>query len=195
MEKLLQELQALKGKTIDPNLIRKIILSHDLRNLDYRQYLEGTDMSSYHRIPLLEEPVQAFIMVRPPQHHLPIHQHNNFWGFIIPLEGVVSETMYNYDVTKGKVYIHPTKTYSTGDYIFEPFNLLHKLQNISPIDPAITFHVRYPSKYNYEGTMILDAKNHKMAVLSGNASQVGWDLPQDHYQTIEENAYELEKLW
>ncbi len=195
MEKLLQELQALKGQEIEPNIVRKTLLSHDLRNLQYQQYLQGADMSSYNRINLLDDPLQAFIMIRPPQHHLPIHQHNNFWGFIIPLEGIVSETMYNYDTTKGKVYIHPTKMYSTGDYIYEPFNLLHKLQNTSPIDPAITFHVRYPSKYDYDGTMILDAKNRKMAILNHNARQVGWDLPRDHYQSMEENAYELEKLW
>ncbi|MFO7978334.1 MAG: hypothetical protein R6U64_06705 [Bacteroidales bacterium] len=195
MEKLLQELQALKGQEIEPNIVRKTLLSHDLRNLQYKQYLQGADMNSYNRINLIDEPLQAFIMIRPPQHHLPIHQHNNFWGFIIPLEGIVSETMYNYDTTKGKVYIHPTKMYSTGDYIYEPFNLLHKLQNTSPIDPAITFHVRYPSKYDYDGTMILDAKNRKMAILNHNARQVGWDLPRDHYQSMEENAYELEKLW
>ncbi len=195
MEELLQDLRALKEQDIEPNLVRKTLLSHDLRNLQYQQYLQGADMSRYHRIPLIDEPLQAFIMIRPPQHHLPIHQHNNFWGFIIPLEGIVSETMYNYDTTKGKVYIHPTKTYSIGEYIYEPFNLLHKLQNTSPIDPAITFHVRYPNKYDYDGTMILDAKNHKMAILSHKASRVGWDLPQDHYQSMEENAYELEKLW
>lgn len=195
MKELLNDLKSLEGKKIEPNIVREIIVSHNLKKLRYKEYLKGADMKGYTRISLLEEPVQAFIMIRPPQHHLPIHHHNNFWGYIIPLSGVVSETMYNYDNVKKKVYIHPTKTYSKGEYIFEPFNLLHKLQNTSPIDPAITFHIRYPSIYNYSGTMIIDAKNRRMAILSDKAERVGWDLPEDHYQKLEENAYDLEKLW
>lgn len=195
MEKLLMDLKGLEGKTIEPNIVRTILLSHNLRTLNYQKYLEGADLTGYNRIDLMDGPVQAFIMTRPPQHHLPIHQHNNFWGFIVPLRGIVSETMYNFDSTKLKVYIHPTKTYSKGEYIFEPFNLLHKLQNPSPIEAAITFHVRYPSKYTYTDTMIIDAKNRRLAVLSDKASMVGWDLPEEHYQSIEENAFDLEKLW
>ena len=195
MKQLLQELKALEGKKIEPNLIREMIRSYDLKNLKYESYLEGQDLTSYHRIPLLEEPVQAFIMVRPPQHNLAIHHHNNFWGFIVPLRGIVSETIYNYDQPKKKVFIHPTKTFSKGDYIYEPFNVLHKLQNTSPIEPAITLHIRYPSVYNYTGTMIIDAKNRRLAVLNEKATHIGWDLPADHYERIEEEAYDLEKLW
>ena len=195
MKKLLQQLKALEGKKIEPNVVRELIRSHDLRTLEYESYLEGQDLTGYNRIPLLEEPVQAFIMVRPPQHNLAIHHHNNFWGFIVPLQGIVAETIYRYDQPKKKVYIHPTKTFSKGDYIYEPFNVLHKLQNTSPIDPAITFHVRYPSVYNYTGTMIIDAKNRRLAVLNEKATQIGWDLPADHYERIEEEAYDLEKLW
>jgi predicted metal-dependent enzyme (double-stranded beta helix superfamily) len=195
MEKILNDLKALAGKKIEPNLVREIILSHDLKNLPYQDYIKDADMSIYNRIPLMEEPVQAFIMIRPPQHNLPIHHHNNFWGFIVPLRGIVAETVYRYDEPKQKMYIHPTKTYSKGEYIYEPFNVLHKLQNTSPIEPAITFHVRYPSVYNYAGTMIIDAKNRRLAILSEKAQQVGWDLPDNHYQRVEENAYDLEKLW
>jgi len=195
MEKLLQDLKSLSGKKIEPNLVREIILSHNIKNLKFEEYLKGADMSTYNRIPLIEEPLQAFIMIRPPQHNLPIHHHNNFWGFIIPLSGIVAETVYRYDEPKNKMFIHPTKTYSKGEYIYEPFNVLHKLQNTSPIDPAITFHIRYPSVYNYAGTMIVDAKNRKLAILSDKANEVGWDLPPDHYREIKENAYDLEKLW
>lgn len=195
MDNLLKDLQALSGKTIEPNIVREIISGRDLKKLRYQQYLEGADLNGYNKIPLMSEPLQAFIMIRPPQHHLPIHQHNNFWGFIIPLEGVVAETMYNYHPAKSKVFIHPTRTYGRGEYIYEPFNLLHKLQNVSPYEPAITFHVRYPGVYNYSGTMIMDARNHRLAILNQNASRIGWDLPEDHYKRLEENAFELEKLW
>lgn len=195
MEKLLNDLKALAGKKIEPNLVRKTILKHDIKKLEYADYIKGADFTTYNRIPLFEEPLQAFIMIRPPQHSLPIHHHNNFWGFIVPLQGVVAETVYNYDAPKHKVFIHPTKTFSKGEYIYEPFNVLHKLQNNSPLEPAITFHVRYPSVYNYTGTMIIDAKNRRLAILSDKATEVGWDLPEDHYQKVMENAYELEKLW
>ena len=195
MKKLLQDLKSLEVGKIEPNAIRELIRSHDLRNLNYEPYLESQELTGYHRIPLMEEPVQAFIMIRPPQHNLAIHHHNNFWGFIVPLKGMVAETIYRYDQPKRKVYIHPTKTYTKGDYIYEPFNVLHKLQNNSPIDPAITFHIRYPSVYDYSGTMIIDAKNRRLAFLSKKATEIGWDLPADHYEIIEEEAYDLEKLW
>jgi hypothetical protein len=195
MKKIIEDLKALEGKKIEPNSVLKILQSHDLKNLQYEEYLKDADMKSYHRIPILEEPVQAFIMIRPPQHNLPIHHHNNFWGYIVPLSGIVAETVYNYEKKARKVYIHPTKTYSKGEFIYEPFNVLHKLQNTSPLEPAITFHVRYPSVYDYSGTMIIDAKNRRLAILSDKAEKVGWDLPEDHYQSIEDNAYELEKLW
>lgn len=195
MEKLLNDLKALAGKKIEPNVVREILQSRNLKNLNYEDYLKGADLTGYNRIPLIEEPLQAFIMTRPPQHNLPIHHHNNFWGFIVPLKGIVSETVYGYDAPKRKVYVHPTKTYSKGDYIYEPFNVLHKLQNTSPLDQAITFHIRYPSVYNYTGTMIIDAKNRRLAILSEKATEVGWGLPEDHYQKVIENAYDLEKLW
>ena len=195
MKKLLQDLKSLEVGKIEPNAIRELIRSHDLRNLNYEPYLESQELTGYHRIPLMEEPVQAFIMIRPPQHNLAIHHHNNFWGFIVPLKGMVAETIYRYDQPKRKVYIHPTKTYTKGDYIYEPFNVLHKLQNNSPIDPAITFHIRYPSVYDYSGTMIIDAKNRRLAFLSKKATEIGWDLPADYYEKIEEEAYDLEKLW
>lgn len=195
MEELLKELKALAGKKVEPNMVRIIIQGHPLKNLQFEEYIKGADMNKYHRIALLEEPVQAFFMIRPPQHYLPIHHHNNFWGFIIPVSGIVSETIYRYDEFKSKMYIHPTKTYTKGDYIYEPFNVLHKLQNTSPIDPAVTFHIRYPGVYNYAGTMIVDDLNRKVAVLSEKATEIGWDIPVENFISYKQNAFDLEKLW
>jgi hypothetical protein len=195
MEKLLKDLKGLKGKEIEPNIVRSVILSHDLRQLQYQHYIKDAGLVNYSSIPILQDPVQVFIMIRPPQHHLPVHLHNNFWGFVIPLKGMVTESIYNYDITRSKIFIHPSKTYSKGDYIFEPFNLVHKLQNPSPYDPAITLHVRFPAKYDYNGTMIFDINAHKLAVLSNKAQQVDWNLPEDNYIKTEENAYTTETLW
>lgn len=195
MEKIFNDLKALSGKKIEPNMVREILQSNNLKGLNFEEYVKGADMSRYYRIAVMEEPVQAFFMIRPPQHYLPIHHHNNFWGFIIPLSGIVSETVYRYDEVKNKLFIHPTKTYSKGDYIYEPFNVLHKLQNTSPIEPAITFHIRYPGVYNYAGTMIVDDLNRKMAVLNEKATEVGWEIPAENFASYKENAFDLTKLW
>ncbi len=71
-------------------MVRVIIQSYSLKNLQYEEYVNGAETSKYHRIAVMEKPVQAFFMIRPPQHYLPIHHHNNFWGFIIPVRGIVA---------------------------------------------------------------------------------------------------------
>ncbi len=195
MKDLIQKLNNLEEKKIEPNRVKKILNETDLGKLSYKEYTEGKDMSIYNRIKISDSPLQVYIMTWPPQFLLPIHQHRNFWGYVIPLEGIVAETIYGYAPRKKKVFLHPTKTYKPGEIIYEPYNVIHKLQNTSPLEPTISLHIYYPPYYNYKGTMIFDAQNRKMAVLSEKAEMLSWDLPPDNYESVLENAYDVEKLW
>ncbi len=195
MKNLVQKLEGLKGKKIDPALVKKVLAEFDFKSLDYKDYLEGKDMGEYNRIRISEDPLQIFLMTWPPQFLLPIHQHKNFWGYVIPIEGIVAETIYGYAPRKKKVFLHPTKTYKQGEIIYEPYNVIHKLQNTSPLDITVSIHIYYPPTFNYTGTMIFDAQNRKMAVLNEKASQLSWDLPEDHYDSVLDQAYDVEKLW
>ncbi len=195
MKHLLEAIKKLEGQNIEPNLIRKALSDVSFTNISYKEYLDGHDMKTYNRIKVCDEPLQVFLMTWPPQFLLPIHQHKNFWGFVIPLEGIVAETIYGYAARKKKIFLHPTKTYKPGELIYEPYNVIHKLQNTSPIDTCISLHIYHPPFYNYKGTMIFDAQNRKLAVLNEKASMISWDLPADHYDSIVDDAYDVEKLW
>lgn len=196
MKDILDALRAMKGRQIEPNLIRQALESVPLRNINLESYMkyfgEGIELE---RQILLKDPVEVFLMKWPPQFFYPIHQHSNFWGFVIPLKGILSETLYGYAPNKRKVFIHPTKTFREGEIIYEPYKVIHKLQNTSPIEKLITMHVYYPPVYNFKGTSIFDAKNRRLAILNEKAETISWNLPEDQYESVEENAYDLEKLW
>lgn len=195
MKKLIEALKALKGKEIDPNMVRQVLESADLKNLSVKEELKALKMDAFNRQMVLEDPVQVFLMTWPPQFFYPIHQHNNFWGFVVPVQGILSETIYGYAPNKRKVFIHPTKSFKKGELIYEPMNVIHKLQNTSPIEALVTLHVYFPAVYDFKGTMIFDAKNRRLAVLNEKAGDLSWDLPEDNYELVAEDAYDLEKLW
>ncbi len=195
MKELLQALNNLEGKTIEPNIVREALSGINFSKLSYQEYLENCDMDTYSRIKVCDKPLQVFLMIWPPQFLLPIHQHNNFWGYVIPLQGIVAETVYGYAPRKKKVFLHPTKTHKTGEIIYEPYNVIHKLQNTSPLEPTVSLHIYYPPVYDYKGTLIFDAQNRRLAVLNEKATKLSWDLPEDNYESILENAYDVEKLW
>lgn len=195
MENLIKALESLEGQEIIPTVAMKAISSLDIKALCYKEYLNDYDEGVYNRIKIMDTPMQVFLMTWPPQFLLPIHEHKNFWGYVIPLKGIVAETIYGYAARKKKVYLHPTKTHKPGDIIYEPYNVIHKLQNTSPLESSITIHIYYPPFYNYDGTLLFDAQNRRLAILNEKAERLSWDLPADHYQKIIENAYDVEKLW
>ena len=195
MKKIIEALKKLKSKDIEPNLLRKTLQEFDLKKLKIDKEYRDIVPDAYYRQFILNDPIQVFLMNWPPQFFYPIHQHNNFWGFVIPIKGILSETLYGYAPNKRKVFTHPTKTFNKGELIYEPYNVIHKLQNVSPIGELITLHVYFPPAYNFSGTKIFDAKNRTLAILNEQAANISWDLPDDQYELKEEDAYDLEKLW
>ncbi len=195
MEKLIQALDQIKEKEINPAAVLKALSSITVKELEYDKYLDGIDLSVYNRIKVADTPMQVFLTTWPPQFFLPIHQQKHFWGYVLPLSGILAETIYGYAARKKKVFLHPTKTHKPGEIIYEPYNVIHKLQNTSPLEPAISLHINYPPHHSYNGTMIFDAQNRRLAVLNEKAPVISWDLPADHYQKVVEDAYDVEKLW
>lgn len=195
MKQVLQVLNELKEGAIDPNAVMNALSSIDFKSISYDEYLDGCNLDEYNCIKMNNSPMQVFLTTWPPQFFFPIHQHKNFWGYVVPLQGIVAETVYGYAARKKKVYLHPTKTHKPFDIIYEPFNVIHKLQNTSPLESTISLHIYYPPFYNYDGTMIFDAQNRRLAVLNEKAESLSWELPADQYKKIVEDAYSVEKLW
>ncbi|TVQ08214.1 MAG: hypothetical protein EA361_17100 [Bacteroidetes bacterium] len=195
MKKILEKIKNLETQEIEPNILKTTLNAFDFANVDYMQYLEGNTFDVYQRVIIMESPIKVFLNIWPPEHQLSAHQHNNFWGYIAVLKGLLTETSFVYDADDAQLSCHPPKSYRKGEVIFEPLNVIHHLQNPSPSKPLVTVHFYYPPVYNYEGVMIFDIKKRRVAELTGKAPGISWDHPADCYASIEEDAFSVVNLW
>ncbi|MFW5706321.1 MAG: hypothetical protein ACOC12_00240 [Bacteroidota bacterium] len=195
MEKILNKLKKLGTQEIEPNILKITLNGFDFANVDYMQYLDESKFDTYHRVVIMDEPIRVFLNVWPPEYQLPAHQHNNFWGYIAVLKGLLTETSFVYDADDAQLSCHPPKSFRKGEVIFEPLNVIHHLQNPSPSKPLVTAHFYYPPVYNYNGVMVFDIKNRRVAELNEKAPGVSWNHPSDYYVRIEEDAFSVVNLW
>ncbi|MFN3555334.1 MAG: hypothetical protein ACK4VN_05150 [Bacteroidales bacterium] len=195
MEKVLEKLRKLEGKEIEPNILKMTLNKFDFSQIDYMSYLQGRELDEYFRVVIMDGPIRVFLTVWPAQHQLVPHQHNNFWGYIAVLKGLLTETSFVFDPEDNKLSCHPPKSFRKGEVIFEPLNVIHHLQNPSPSKPLVTVHFYYPAVYNYDGVMIFDIRNRRLAELNEKAPAVSWEHPADYYRRVEENAFDVVNLW
>lgn len=195
MEKVIQEIKKLNPEEIEPNILKIMLTKFDFSNIDYLHYLDDRGFDSYYRVVILDAPLRVLINVWPPQYQLPTHQHNNFWGYVAVLKGLITETAFVFDGDDNQILCHPPKSYQKGEVIFEPLNVIHHLQNPSPSKPLVTVHFYHPPVYDYNGTMIFDLKQKRLGELNEKAPGVSWDHPMDYFNRIEEDAFEVVNLW
>ncbi len=195
MEAVLEKLRSLETKVIDPNLLQTTLSSIDFSTIDYKQFLNEADFDKYHRVVVMESPIRVFLTVSPPEFQVSTHMHNNFWGYCVVLKGLLTETFFVYDSDTAVLSCHPPKNYRKGEMVFEPMNVIHHIQNPSPSKPLVTAHFYYPTVYDYNGVMIFDIKNRRIAELNERAPGVSWNHPAEYYNRIEENAFSVVNLW
>lgn len=195
MKKVLEKLKKLDPGKIEPNILKTTLNAFDFANVDYMSYLEDKSLEKQTRITIMESPIRVFLNVWPAQHQLSAHQHNNFWGYIAVLKGLLTETAFVFDPDTAQLSCHPPKSYRKGEVIFEPQNVIHHLQNPSPSKPLVTAHFYFPPVYNYDGVMIFDLKKRQIAEMNEKAPGISWDHPKDHYRRIEDDAFSVVNLW
>jgi predicted metal-dependent enzyme (double-stranded beta helix superfamily) len=195
MKRVIEKLKKLESKTIEPNILKTTLDSFDFSNVDYMQYLDENNFDKYHRVTLMESPLKVFLTVWPAEYMVSTHQHNNFWGYVAVLKGLLTETFFVFDPDDAQLSCHPPKSYCKGEVVFEPLNVIHHLQNPSPSKPLVTVHFYYPTVYDYNGVMIFDIKNRRLAELNDKAPGVSWNHPRDYYNRIEEDAFSVVNLW
>ncbi len=195
MKKVLEKLSKLSEKEIEPNILKTTLDTFDFAQVDYMSYLEGIDLQQYKRIYIMEKPLRVFLNIWPSQFQLSTHQHNNFWGYIAVLKGLLTETSFVFSTEDKILSCHPPKSYRKGEVVFEPLNVIHHLQNPSPSKPLVTAHFYFPPVYDYNGVIIFDLKSKKIAELNAKAPGISWEHPDDHYNKIEDNAFEVVNLW
>ncbi|MBW6480051.1 MAG: hypothetical protein K0B37_11525 [Bacteroidales bacterium] len=195
MKKVLEKLQKLDKEKIEPNILKITLNSIDFAQVDYMSFLEGKSCDEYKRVHLMDSPLRVFLNIWPAQHQLPVHQHNNYWGYIAVLKGLLTETSFVYEDEEKQLSCHPPKNFRKGEVIFEPLNGIHHIQNPSPSKPLVTAHFYYPSIMNYNGVRIFDIKKKRMATLNEKADRVSWGHPKDYYSQIEKKAFTVVNLW
>jgi hypothetical protein len=195
MEKVLGKIKKLEEEEIEPNIMKTTLDGIDFAHIDYNPYLEGLDLQTYGRVYIMDAPLKVFLNIWPSQFQLSTHQHNNFWGYIAVLKGLLTETTFVFDPDDNILSCHPPKSYRKGEFIFQPLNGIHHLQNPSPSKPLVTIHLNYPAVYNYDGLRLFDIRKRKVAEMNEKANGISWDHPKDHYRSIKENAFEVVNLW
>ncbi len=195
MEKVLEKLKKLDPDKIEPNILKTTLNTIDFAQVDYYSYLNDVSFENYSRIFIMKSPLRVFLNIWPSQHQLPVHQHNNFWGYIAVLKGLLTETSFVFEEEEKKLSCHPPKNYRKGEVIFEPLNGIHHIQNPSPSKPLVTAHFYHPPIMSYNGVRIFDIKKKKMAWMSEKAPGVSWQHPKDYYSKIERNAFSVVNLW
>jgi quercetin dioxygenase-like cupin family protein len=195
MEKVLEKLRKLESKVIEPNILKMTLGTFDFSNVQYMQYLDETKFDQYHRVYIMEAPMRVFLTVWPPQSQLSAHQHNNFWGYIIVLKGLLTETPFVFEPEASQLSCHPPKSYGKGEVIFEPRNIIHHLQNPSPSKPLVTAHIYYPPVYDYKGVLMFDIRKKRIVELNEKAPGISWEHPDDYYARSKEDAFTVVNLW
>ncbi|MFP4288297.1 MAG: hypothetical protein ACLFQS_03485 [Bacteroidales bacterium] len=195
MRQVIEELKSLRSEEIEPNNLKIKLSKFDFTNVEYLSFLEDKGFDDYYRVVIMDSPLRVILNVWPPQYQLPTHQHNNFWGYVAVLKGLITETAFVFDSDSNQLLCHPPKSYQKGEVIFEPLNVIHHLQNPSPSKPLVTAHFYYPRVYDYNGTMIFDLKKRILAELNEKAPGVSWNHPAEFYSRIEEQAFDVVNLW
>ncbi len=195
MKKLLLSLNKISETSINSTLIKNFLEKIDFTALNYKDAISGYDLKQYNKIIIKNKPIQVFMVTWPPQVSLPIHQHNKYWGYIAILEGTISESLYSFDKEKKILNVHPSRSIKKGEIIYEPYNIIHQLTNPSPIDISISLHFYYPTDYDYDGTLMFDIENKKIAELNKDAPIISWNHPDKFYKRFEDNAFQISKMW
>ncbi len=195
MKKVLEKLLKLDPEKIEPNILKITLNSIDFSQVDYMSFLKGNNFDEYKRVYIMDSPLRVFLNIWPAQHQLPVHQHNNYWGYIAVLKGLLTETSFVYEDEEKQLSCHPPKNFRKGEVIFEPLNGIHHIQNPSPSKPLVTAHFYYPSIMDYNGVRIFDIRKKRMAVLNEKADRVSWEHPKDYYSQVEKKAFTVVNLW
>lgn len=121
--------------------------------------------SSYRRIPLNTDKTrnyEALLIVWPPDHATPIHDHDGLWGMEFVLDGALEVESFQLCLAPS---IHLEREHSTivgvGDHIaFSQADYAHRCRNLSRRREALSLHVyggelnRYRSFAEHQGRWI-----------------------------------------
>lgn len=96
MEQFIKKLKACNFPITEEKL--KDIIVGSVKHINYKNLVITTDNNnSYIRIKLLNNPFDVYLMVWLELVSSAVHEHNNFWGYVLILEGEAEESVYSFD--------------------------------------------------------------------------------------------------
>ncbi|GFZ97198.1 cysteine dioxygenase family protein [Dyella caseinilytica] len=108
--------------------------------------IDATAATSYRRITLADSATlgyEALLIIWPPAHATPIHDHDGLWGMEIMLDGVLEVEAFDLSLQD-----HPhlvsrgTSVIGIGDHLaFSHADYAHRCRNLSSNRPAVSLHV------------------------------------------------------
>lgn len=169
--------------------LKKFIDELDLSKIDYKEHLvEPASSVDYGRNIFNLTPFECVLIHWPEGLASAVHLHNGLFGYVLVLEGEISNHFYRENGRKLEEFdIH---TFKRGDLIPEPDGVIHKIKNKSKEECAVTLHFYYPALDSMEGLKIYNLKHGKIGILSDQAESACWKDEPGHFLSVEENAFE-----
>lgn len=87
--------------------------------------------------------LSVLVMVWPPNHHTPVHDHAGLWGLEMALHGALEVQSYQRDAGSGDLRMQRRDWLGPGDgtWFEGDCQHAHRCRNLSRHDSALTFHV------------------------------------------------------
>ena len=108
--------------------------------------VDATSTVAYRRIALTDSAAlgyEALLIIWPPGHATPIHDHDGLWGMEIMLDGVLEVEAFDLSL-----HDHPhlvsrgSSVIGIGDHLaFSHANYAHRCRNLSSNRPAVSLHI------------------------------------------------------
>lgn len=166
------------------DFVRKL----NFKTLDWSPDLPSIDRpDDYARNILCLDPYEVVLLHWPPGVKSAVHLHEGFWGYVLCLEGVVENVAYG--LTDGELEQTSLVQAFPGGILPEPDGTIHKIQNGSQTDRLVTLHFYSPALDSLEGLKLFDLATGTIKTLNGLAPTASLNLPEEHYEHIEANAF------
>jgi predicted metal-dependent enzyme (double-stranded beta helix superfamily) len=108
--------------------------------------VDAASASSYRRIALADPAThgyEALLIIWPPSHATPVHDHDGLWGMEIMLDGVLEVEAFDLSLAE-----HPhlvsrgTSVIGIGDHLaFSDADYAHRCRNLSSHRAAVSLHI------------------------------------------------------
>ena len=153
---------------------------------------EIADPNDYARNILCLEPFEVVLLHWPPGVESAVHHHEGFWGSVICLEGMLENVTYR--LKDGVLEVQDVLRAVPGGLVPEPDGTLHKIQNGSESEALVTLHFYSPALANLDGLVLYDLPTGRKFTCNQKAPTASVHLSDDHYHSIEKDAFEFKEL-